>query len=563
MKNAKNRWEIFLIVLIALAGLWVPAAAAEESGAELPVRMEVEEGGVFQQGAFVGTQTIPGDPELMSSLEQTMYDRILAGYRARAKKVDFEDLKTNERDLLYQTVQRVLNDHPELFYGRWYVSWVYPDRIAYIELTYYDFSYYGYSSIDGAIADFNAAVNQALAVIEPGMTDLEKTLALHDYLVEHCAYNWEVAVIQSPEELSEFWKTNQNHQLATAFGALVNGDAICQSYSLAYKLLLNQAGIDAIMIGSSAMNHVWNGIRLGENWYQTDVTWDDPVPDRPGHCGHSNFLVSDATLGKNHHDWEQQVTCSDTTYESGWIFNNARHTIGRWNGRYYYTENNGNQLIRLCVSPTLKADRGTVFHDGPGGSFYLGALWKDGYLYFVPYASDGDYRLMRCSLNTGKVSQLGAFSFTEAPSPDGNYPESYDTIGLRFSQDGKTIEAVSATRRSVTARFPILPDLSTWERQAAGAVGIAGLAGDGTTAGIFWSASAPRENMTLWAAFYQNGKMQALRSCTVPSVVYWASDPDLKLVQLNRAGLPAYDEVRLILIRDDGAWKPYCPAKTA
>lgn len=563
MKNAKNRWEIFLIVLIALAGLWVPAAAAEESGAELPVRMEVEEGGVFQQGAFVGTQTIPGDPELMSSLEQTMYDRILAGYRARAKKVDFEDLKTNERDLLYQTVQKVLNDHPELFYGRWYVSWVYPDRIAYIELTYYDFSYYGYSSIDGAIADFNAAVNQALAVIEPGMTDLEKTLALHDYLVEHCAYNWEVAVIQSPEELSEFWKTNQNHQLATAFGALVNGDAICQSYSLAYKLLLNQAGIDAIMIGSSAMNHVWNGISLGENWYQTDVTWDDPVPDTPGRCGHGNFLVSDATLGKNHHDWEQKVVCSDTTYESGWIFNDTRHAVYRRDGRYYYTALGENSMLRLCSSPTLEAEKGTeLYYSNPGGYFYSSAVWKDGCLYFLHYASDGNYRGLRCGLDTGKVSQLDPFTFTQAASPDGAYQAGSDGMGLRFSRDGKTLEVVSSTRRRVIASLRVPQDLEAWERQATGTVGIAGRTADGV-GGVFWNKDAPQEDMGLWAAYYRNGKLQALRRNTVPKVVYWADKPDLKLVWLDETNLPAYDEVRLILIRDDGAWKPYCPAKTA
>ena len=43
--------------------------------------------------------------------------------------------------------------------------------------------------IYGSDADnLEHAINEALAVIKPGMTDLDKALALHDYLVLHIAY---------------------------------------------------------------------------------------------------------------------------------------------------------------------------------------------------------------------------------------------------------------------------------------------------------------------------------------------------------------------------------------
>lgn len=67
----------------------------------------------------------------------------------------------------------------------------------------------------------------------------------------------------------------------TAFGALHNRRAVCDGYALAYEYLCQLEGITACVIYGSVstddmmQEHAWNETKLGDDWYETDVTWDD------------------------------------------------------------------------------------------------------------------------------------------------------------------------------------------------------------------------------------------------------------------------------------------------
>ena len=43
------------------------------------------------------------------------------------------------------------------------------------------------------------------------------------------------------------------------------------------------------MVTSEVINHAWNLIKLDGEWYQVDVTWDDPVWDRLGRVCHDSI----------------------------------------------------------------------------------------------------------------------------------------------------------------------------------------------------------------------------------------------------------------------------------
>ncbi len=90
--------------------------------------------------------------------------------------------------------------------------------------------------------------------IQTGMSDYEKALALHDWLVQNAEYDY----------------TYTNYG---ADGVLLKGTGVCQSYTDAYKALLDYIGIENDKeLGD---NHTWNMIRLDGDWYHIDVTWDD------------------------------------------------------------------------------------------------------------------------------------------------------------------------------------------------------------------------------------------------------------------------------------------------
>ena len=43
-----------------------------------------------------------------------------------------------------------------------------------------------------------------------------------------------------------------------------------------------------------------NMVKLCNNWYHLDVTWDDPVPDRPGHLSYKYYNLSDLEISTDH-----------------------------------------------------------------------------------------------------------------------------------------------------------------------------------------------------------------------------------------------------------------------
>ncbi len=124
-------------------------------------------------------------------------------------------------------------------------------------------------------------------IIKSDMTDYEKELAIHDYIVTNCEYGY---------------VDYSNDYAYRAYGALVQGKAVCNGYAEAMALLLNCVGVEnEIMTGwASSELHAWNRVRLDGKWYQVDSTWDDPIPDRGSFAGHQFFNVTDEIMDDTH-----------------------------------------------------------------------------------------------------------------------------------------------------------------------------------------------------------------------------------------------------------------------
>ena len=270
------------------------ATAEAVSGNEVIVQPELitetMEGSnwVFQEGAF----SILEYPK--QSYENTIFESatkkeaatyILEQLKKKASSIDVSkyNISTSEIGAVYFGV---LNDHPELFFVK----------------SEFRYSYYSSSCVVSVLptyitglneSAFNQAVADALSFVDDDMTDVEKAIVLHDYLVLNCEY--EQGTI-----------TNQSY---SPYGVFVTRRAVCQGYALAYKLLMDKVGIECYMVSSDSMNHAWNMIKLDGSYYQIDVTWDDPVPDMFGRPRHSYMFCSDAWF-KNpaggetkHHSW--------------------------------------------------------------------------------------------------------------------------------------------------------------------------------------------------------------------------------------------------------------------
>ena len=86
----------------------------------------------------------------------------------------------------------------------------------------------------------------------------------------------------------------------TAYGALVDGVAVCRGYAMAYLALLARAGITAEYVKSASMGHGWVRARLDGRWVHIDVTWDDRNP-----TSHRRFARSDRSMqALGYTDWQ-------------------------------------------------------------------------------------------------------------------------------------------------------------------------------------------------------------------------------------------------------------------
>ncbi len=114
-------------------------------------------------------------------------------------------------------------------------------------------------------------------------TPFEIELQLHDILCQGVTYSSSTA----------------DPLVYTAYGALVNGQAVCEGYSRAMQLLLAQYNIKSTLVTgeSKGVGHMWNLVNIENAWYHLDTTWNDL---QNGKVSHTYFNLTDTDIAKDH-----------------------------------------------------------------------------------------------------------------------------------------------------------------------------------------------------------------------------------------------------------------------
>lgn len=150
---------------------------------------------------------------------------------------------------------------------------------------------------------------------------LARLLLLHDKLIEDCEYD-----------------TQYKLQSYSLYSFFKNKEAVCQGYAQALYFIGRELGLDVEFCRSFAISHIWNYVKLGDEYYHVDVTWDDPVvSNQSGEivhrttAVHTNFLKTDETVITNNpshgnsNDWASSLetvpVCDSVKYENNYFFN--------------------------------------------------------------------------------------------------------------------------------------------------------------------------------------------------------------------------------------------------
>lgn len=140
-------------------------------------------------------------------------------------------------------------------------------------------------TLDEMRAEFDEEVDKALSYVTDFMTDYEKELYIHDYLIGLVTYAL----------------NNDYHQ--SAYGALVKKSCVCAGYSRAMQCLLKKVGIKAMFVtgvgitANGSESHAWNLVKLDDTFVWMDSTWDDQVYSM---AQHDYFNLDTTTFSPSH-----------------------------------------------------------------------------------------------------------------------------------------------------------------------------------------------------------------------------------------------------------------------
>lgn len=207
-----------------------------------------------------------------------------------------------------------------------------------------------------AVEKVDSVVNDIIQQASDIPTIQEKALFVHNYLTLNNRYNSDI--------LAGVPSTSVPYTVFNIYGALVDHNAVCQGYALAFNHIMRRMGCRADFVMSTALNHGWSLIEIDGYWYHVDVTWDDPTYDKCGNLDYENFLLSDAGIkatGHDSFDSFSQANATTTDYKIGDKYdtlylhdksktkNNVVYNDGLW----YFVRINGKGKYDICTTEDI------------------------------------------------------------------------------------------------------------------------------------------------------------------------------------------------------------------
>ena len=144
----------------------------------------------------------------------------------------------------------------------WSYSYYLNDKSIKIVTKIHMYCYAGREETALAKQKYDSAADKLIAGITSEMPEFERELILHDRLADHIAYE-------------------DGDRVHDAYGALINGKAVCEGYTKAFQYLLQKVGIQSFMATGTGNGdlHAWNIVRIDGKYYNVDLTWDDVKSD--------------------------------------------------------------------------------------------------------------------------------------------------------------------------------------------------------------------------------------------------------------------------------------------
>ncbi len=180
-------------------------------------------------------------------------------------------------------------------------------------------------------------------IITDDMSDAQKGNAINKWLCENAVYDNDAL---ANAELYSFTRVDEEfYDSFTAYGILLDGVGVCASYSAAYKLLADAAGIDSVVVTGyldGSVPHAWNKVMLDDEWYIVDSTNND------------NDMIENALLNLSDAEAGSTLVEDDRFVMNGhvddYMAGETKEEYYRATKRYFDREQISQELADLLVS---------------------------------------------------------------------------------------------------------------------------------------------------------------------------------------------------------------------
>lgn len=206
--------------------------------------------------------------------KQKLYKQIYAN-AVNLKKTFSPIIKINSEEMS-QVIEAVVYDHPELYFLDNNYSFKYniSGICVQVILKFNELA----NNLENSNRNFKKAVDDIILKASKYKSDLEKEKYVHNYLVNKLVYDENATLNQS------------------AYSALVNKVSVCAGYSRAFQYILMRLNIPCYyVVGESSGNHAWNIVKIDNEYFNVDLTWDNT-----GDNSYEYFNKSDLEISNTH-----------------------------------------------------------------------------------------------------------------------------------------------------------------------------------------------------------------------------------------------------------------------
>jgi len=235
--------------------------------------------------------------------EQQAYRVMLRAFSSMATSFDCTQIHHNV-DLM-KIIQAVLGDNPSIIYFNKTQVQIEESILGkHVFLT----GVYPRPQIEKMNMILDTKVNHIISFLKtPSNNENTSLTNIYHFLQKNVAYD--------KEELQAISKGTSNTPVShNAYGALINGTAVCDGFSSAFALLAQKLGFECMLVvGHSTYSsgaftaHAWNIVKVRDIFYHMDVTWDAKKYEEFGEYSYAYFALKDEEIS-NDHNWDKRTT---------------------------------------------------------------------------------------------------------------------------------------------------------------------------------------------------------------------------------------------------------------